>query len=742
MAVMDRFVVNQCLGPSFDGFDYLPVLGTRGGILIAWNTAVVQITNVAKDSFAISGQVSSTNGEPWWITVVYGPQSTEKKIQFLAELSLRRAQCLGAWLFIGDFNMILRASEKNNENLDRASMRRFRDFVNEQELKECYMHGRLFTWSNERRSPTMSKIDRALVCVDWDLAFPDSLLQAISSSVSDHAPLHLSMTATLRPKKRFKFETFWLQLEGFDEAVREGWKCGTEITDPFLRLDACYRNLAVHLQAWGDRKIGNLKLQIALANLIIHWFDAAQETRNLSPEEWWLRKTLKHVVLGLSSLERTMARQRSRLRWLKDRDANTKLFHVVANGRRTNNFIPAIRHDGVLIADQNRKEDIFYDYYKGLLGTIQNREYTMDLQLLGLQDHDLSEMVEIFSEEEIWGVIKELPPDRAPSPDGFVGAFYKRAWPVIKGEIMAAMLKLYVGDGRTFGHLNHALITLIPKKPGAEEVGDFRPISLVHSFAKLFPKLLANRLRPRMDSLVSKNQSAFIKGRNLHDNFLLVRQLARKINRRKEPGVLLKLDLTWAFDSLSWSFLFEVLEGLGFPLMFRRWIAIAFRMATTKVAVNGIPGRRITHARGLRQGDPLSPLLFVLSMEVMTALLNMAVDMGMLSPIGNCSATQRISIYIDDVIIFLKPSVQDLVAVREMLSAFGAVSGLHVNYRKTAATLIRARDHDEELVTGLLNCSVTQFPIKYLGLQLALRPLTRAQWQPMLDATVKFLPGW
>jgi hypothetical protein len=304
-------------------------------------------------------------------------------------------------LIIGDFNMILRASEKSNENLDRANMRRFRDFVNEQELKECYMHGCLFTWSNERRSPTMSKIDRALVSVDWDLAFPDALIQAISSSVSDHAPLHLSMTAALRPKKRFKFETFWLQLEGFDDAVREGWKCGTEITDPFLRLDACFRNLAVHLQAWGDRKIGNLKLQIALANLIIHRFDAAQESRNLSPEEWWLRKTLKHVVLGLSSLERTMARQRSRLRWLKDGDANTKLFHAVANGRRTKNFIPAIRHNDVLISDQNRKEDIFSDYYMGLLGTIQNREYTMDLQLLGLQEHDLSEMADIFSEEEI-----------------------------------------------------------------------------------------------------------------------------------------------------------------------------------------------------------------------------------------------------------------------------------------------------------------------------------------------------
>jgi hypothetical protein len=136
-------------------------------------------------------------------------------------------------------------------------------------------------------------------------------------------------------------------------------------------------------------------------------------------------------------------------------------------------------------------------------------------------------------------------------PDGFIGAFYKRAWPINKGEIMVAILKLFVGDSRTFGHLNRALITLIPKKQDAEEVGDFCPISLVHSFAKMFSKLLANRLRPNMESLVSKNQSAFIRGRNLHDNFFLVHQLTRKINSRKEPGVLIKLDLARAFDSLS-----------------------------------------------------------------------------------------------------------------------------------------------------------------------------------------------
>ena len=147
----------------------------------------------------------------------------------------------------------------------------------------------------------------------------------------------------------------------------------------------------------------------------------------------------------------------------------------------------------------------------------------------------------------------------------------------------------------------------MPKKADAKAVGDYRPISLVHSFAKLVSKLMANRLRPKMEFLVSNNQSAFIKGRNLHDNFMLVRQMARKINNRRETGTLLKLDISRAFDSLSWAFLFEVLRWMGFSEMLLNWIAISLRTATTRVSVNGIPGKRIAHVRGLRQGDPLSP---------------------------------------------------------------------------------------------------------------------------------------
>jgi hypothetical protein len=184
---------------------------------------------------------------------------------------------------------------------------------------------------------------------------------------------------------------------------------------------------------------------------------------------------------------------------------NTKLFHLVANGRRTKNFIAAIKHGDKTITDQGRKEEVFFQTYRDLIGSVETREETINPDMIAFPMHDLQALGDIFTKAEVWEVIRELPSDHAPGPDGFGGAFYKCAWATIKLEIMVALLKLYIGDGCSFGHLNTALMMLILKKQQAEGVGDYRPIYLVHTFAKLFSKLIANWLRSRMDQLVSAN---------------------------------------------------------------------------------------------------------------------------------------------------------------------------------------------------------------------------------------------
>jgi hypothetical protein len=129
-------------------------------------------------------------------------------------------------------------------------------------------------------------------------------------------------------------------------------------------------------------------------------------------------------------------------------------------------------------------------------------------------------------------------------------------------------------------------------------------------------------------------------------------------------------------------------------------------------------------------------------MEAITLMVCRAAEAGLLSSFRNCTQLQRVSIYADDVVLFVKPSIQDLVTVKELLEVFGAASGLIINYNKTSATLIRGTIDDSERVASLLHCTISTFPIKYLGLQLSLGPLTRAQWQPVLDSATRIVSAW
>lgn len=170
---------------------------------------------------------------------------------------------------------------------------------------------------------------------------------------------------------------------------------------------------------------------------------------------------------------------------------------------------------------------------------------------------------------------------------------------------MAAISAVWRRDFRNFRLLNSAFVTFLPKKEGVEHAEDFRPISLIHSFAKLITKILANRLAGRFDSMVSNNQSAFIKGRFIQDNFMLVKQMARLLHSQKHPRIMLKLDISKAFDSVSWPFHMEVLEKLGFGRIWRDMLSGLLTTSSTQILLNGVPGQPITHRRGLRQGDPL-----------------------------------------------------------------------------------------------------------------------------------------
>jgi hypothetical protein len=152
--------------------------------------------------------------------------------------------------------------------------------------------------------------------------------------------------------------------------------------------------------------------------------------------------------------------------------------------------------------------------------------------------------------------------------------------------------------------------------------------------------------------------------------------------------LFLKLDIAKAFDSIRWEYMLEVMQRLGFGQRWRDLICVIWANTTSRIILNGIPGRPIKHRRGLRQRDPLSLMLFILPMDPLQRLLDRATDQGLLSPIGADPIRMRTSLYADDGALFLRPTVQDITNVQHLLNAFSNATGLNTNMQKSTMFMI------------------------------------------------------
>ena len=243
--------------------------------------------------------------------------------------------------------------------------------------------------------------------------------------------------------------------------------------------------------------------------------------------------------------------------------------------------------------------EIIWNFFSDLIGHSSPRHAKLKFHDLDISTLDLHELDAPLLESEVLAAIHDLAPDKAPDPDGYTGLFFRRFWPIIKHDVMAAVNQFYALACNNLGIVNDATMVLIPKKPDATAPKDFRPLCLISSFAKLILKVLARRLQPRMPELVRPCQSAFIKGRTIHDNFAYVQGLVKSLQHKKCPSLFLKMDIEKAFDSVSWEFLLEVLEARGFGRKFRNLISCLLFSSSTRILVNGTLSEPIFHRRGL-----------------------------------------------------------------------------------------------------------------------------------------------
>jgi hypothetical protein len=297
---------------------------------------------------------------------------------------------------------------------------------------------------------------------------------------------------------------------------------------------------------FGNVGVHKKKLEKGLCEL-----DFIAEDRPLSEEEKFKREEFSRNLEWHVLLEEVSWTQKSRALWIKEGDSNTKFFHRLANSHRRHNTIEALVVDGQLIDDRTVIQYHIVEFDKKLYSEqYQWRPRVDNLSFLSIDKEDRIWMESEFEEDEIWAVFQNFKGDKAPEPDGFTMAFFQKCWEILKTDIIA-VLKEFQTNGKFKKSLNATFVSLIPKKAGAVDIKDFRPISLIGGMYKIISKVLANRLKSVLGKVVSHSQTAFIKGRQILDSVLMANECVDSRIRFGTPSIIFKLDLEKAYDHVS-----------------------------------------------------------------------------------------------------------------------------------------------------------------------------------------------
>jgi hypothetical protein len=269
-------------------------------------------------------------------------------------------------------------------------------------------------------------------------------------------------------------------------------------------------------------------------------------------------------------------------------------------------------------------------------------------------------------------------------PDGFSAVFFNMFWPELKGTLLELLQDLRGGQLDLF-RLNYGILTLIPKIKGAVNIRQYRPICLLNVAYKIITKTLTLRLNKIVDKIISPNQTAFISGRYILDGVVVIHEMLHEMSRRKQSGIILKLDFEKAYDKVSWHFLKLVMEKKGFCERWIDWIMKAVCGGRVAVNLNGELGPYFKSYKGLRQGDPLAPFLFNLVADRLSAMLDRASEndnlMGVIPHLVDGGLTHLQ--YTDDTMLFIQPTQQNITTLKFLLFCFEEVSGMKINYNKS-----------------------------------------------------------
>ncbi|GAU48973.1 hypothetical protein TSUD_245640 [Trifolium subterraneum] len=437
--------------------------------------------------------------------------------------------------------------------------------------------------------------------------------------------------------------------------------------------------------------------------------------------------------------------QQSRSRWLKEGDANTKYFHSVLASRRRGNAISSLQVGSTTVEGvapiRNAVVSHFASHFKAVN---VDRPGVESLSFKRLHPAEVSSLIMPFSMTEVMEAVWDCDSYKSSGPDGINFGFIKDFWTDMQGDVMRFISEFH-RNGRLTKGLNVTFIALIPKVESPQRLNDFRPISLVGSLYKILAKVLANRLPLVMDNVISESQTAFVWDRQILDGILIANEVVDEARRVKKELMLFKVDFEKAYDFVDWGYLDAVIGRMGFPTLWRKWIKECICTATTSVLVNESPTDEFTLERGLRQGDPLSPFLFLLAAKGLHVLMEAMEEQRLFTgySVGEIAPLSVSHLqFADDTLLLGTKSWANVRALRAVLVLFETMSGLKVNFNKSMLVGVNIPDSWLGEAASALCCRVGKIPFLYLGLPIGGDPRRLSFCEPVLTRLKSRLSRW
>ncbi|CAA7027588.1 unnamed protein product [Microthlaspi erraticum] len=442
--------------------------------------------------------------------------------------------------------------------------------------------------------------------------------------------------------------------------------------------------------------------------------------------------------------------QKSREKWVAHGDRNTTFFHTSTVIRRRRNRIEMLKNDeGVWLSNMQDLETMAVEYYRRLysLDDVDQVVETLPQEgFVALTQAELNGLNTPFSVDEIKTAVKAMGRFKAPGPDGFQPVFYQKCWEEV-GESVTRFALDFFRTGMLPQNTNDVIVVLLPKVDSPERIQQFRPISLCNVLFKIITKTMVGRMKPVMTKLIGPAQASFIPGRLSTDNIVVVQEAVHSMRRKKgrRGWMLLKLDLEKAYDRIHWEFLEDSLRAAGFSESWIQWVMQCVSGPSMSLLWNGEKTDSFKPLRGLRQGDPLSPYLFVLCMERLCHMIDRAIESKEWKPIRLSRGGPQLShiCFADDLILFAEASVSQIRVIRQVLEGFCQAYGQKVSLEKSK--IFFSHNVSRDLCTTISRESGIQATCdlgRYLGMPILQKRINKETFGTVLERMSSKLTGW